>query len=197
MYGQTEATARISYLPSEFLVSKIGSIGIAVPHGKLWIKTDKGVLTDAPLESGELVYEGPNVMLGYAENLADLALGDVNQGLLHTGDLGYQDADGFFFITGRVKRFIKVFGLRISLDAIDELLATKGLAAVSTGRDDRLVIFNEPTINMSSSEIINYISNSIKINVNAISVHCVELLPRTSNGKIDGQALSALLEQYE
>lgn len=197
MYGQTEATARISYLPPECLESKMGSIGVAIPEGKLWIKTNEGHLTDSPLESGELVYEGPNVMLGYAENISDLALGDVNRGLLHTGDLGYCDTEGYFFITGRAKRFIKVFGLRISLDAIDELLAGKGLSAVSTGRDDKLVIFNEPNIIMSSSEIIYFISNSIKINVNAISVHLIESLPRTSNGKIDGQALSVLLEQYE
>lgn len=197
MYGQTEATARISYLPPELLESKMGSIGIAIPFGKLWIKTSDGSLTDAPFQSGELVYEGPNVMLGYAESLSDLALGDVNQGLLHTGDLGYQDADGIFFITGRAKRFIKVFGLRISLDAIDELLASKGLSAVSSGRDDKLVIFSEPTIVMSSSEIVQFISSTLKINVNAISVYFVMTLPRTSNGKIDGQALIALLEQYE
>lgn len=197
MYGQTEATARISYLPPDLLESKMGSIGIAIPFGKLWIKTSDGSLTDAPFQSGELVYEGPNVMLGYGESLADLALGDVNQGLLHTGDLGYQDADGIFFITGRAKRFIKVFGLRISLDAIDELLASKALSAVSTGRDDKLVIFSEPTMVMSSSEIVQFLSTTLKINVNAISVHFVTSLPRTSNGKIDGQALRSLLEQYE
>lgn len=197
MYGQTEATARISYLPPDLLESKMGSIGIAIPFGKLWIKTSDGSLTDAPFQSGELVYEGPNVMLGYGESLSDLALGDVNQGLLATGDLGYQDSDGIFFITGRAKRFIKVFGLRISLDAIDELLASKGLSTVSSGRDDKLVIFSEPTIVMSSSEIVQFISSTLKINVNAISVYFVMTLPRTSNGKIDGQALSALLEQYE
>lgn len=196
MYGQTEATARISYLPPEMLAAKCGSIGIAIPGGKLWIKTPSGQITDSFSELGELVYQGPNVMLGYAEQLSDLALGDINNGWLYTGDLGYCDNDGFFYITGRVKRFIKIFGLRISLDAVDELLTKKGFTAVSAGRDDKLYIFVEDKL-ASNNEIALFVAETLKVNVNAISVHYVDTIPRTSNGKIDGQALRSLMENYE
>ena len=66
----------------------------------------------APNEVGEIVYKGDNVMMGYAENRNDLCKGDELNGILYTGDLGYKDEDGFFYVTGRMKRFIKIFGLK-------------------------------------------------------------------------------------
>ena len=103
MYGQTEATARISYVPAERLARKIGSIGIAIPGGALSLAAVEGA---ADLK--ELVYAGPNVMLGYADSRADLALGDVQHGSLKTGDLASVDDDGYYSITGRLKRFAKL-----------------------------------------------------------------------------------------
>lgn len=85
MYGQTEATARIAYLPPALLPEKAGAIGRAIPGGKLRLVEE------------ELVYEGPNVMMGYAENRDDLMKGDELNGVLYTGDLGRVDADGLFF----------------------------------------------------------------------------------------------------
>ncbi|PJK05240.1 phosphatase [Lysobacteraceae bacterium NML71-0210] len=87
MYGQTEAAPRISHVPPERLADKIGSIGIAIPGGEMAIDPD----------NTELIYRGPNVMLGYAETRADLALGDCQQGELRTGDLARQDDDGYFY----------------------------------------------------------------------------------------------------
>src|SRR5664279_1985389 len=129
MYGQTEATARISYVPFEQLGNKVGSVGIAIPYGS--------VTVDEP--TGELVYRGPNVMMGYAECREDLAKGDELQGVLRTGDLARQDADGYFYITGRLKRFLKLFGKRFSLDEMEKILSHRVEASVACyGRDDLL-----------------------------------------------------------
>src|SRR5262249_36924146 len=114
MYGQTEATARISYVPCDRLGQKIGSIGIPVPEGHLSLMP----LDDS--EMRELIYSGPNVMMGYAETAADLAAGNELGGILRTGDLASVDSDGFFYLTGRLKRFAKLFGHRISLEDVEK-----------------------------------------------------------------------------
>ena len=140
MYGQTEATARITYVPPERLSDKIGSIGISIPGGELKIIND-GMETTAPKVIGEIVYNGENVMLGYAENRNDLCKGDELDGLLYTGDLGYKDEDGFFYVTGRMKRFIKIFGLRINLDEVQKMIENHfGISAACTGKDDLLKV---------------------------------------------------------
>jgi len=141
MYGQTEATARISYLPPENALEKCGSIGIAIPGGALEIRDiETGeVIVEAERE-GELIYRGPNVMLGYAETAEDLNEEDACKGVLTTGDIAYRDQDGFFTITGRIKRFIKMYGNRISLDAIEHQLKEEGFDVQCTGRDDLLLI---------------------------------------------------------
>ena len=95
-----------------------------------------GEEVDAPGEVGELVYEGPNVMLGYAESRAGPRAGGRSAGRLATGDLGYRDEDGFFFVTGRLKRFAKVFGLRVNLDEIESAVRDAGPVA-AVGRDEQ------------------------------------------------------------
>ena len=127
MYGQTEATARMAYLPPDLAATSPEAIGTAVPGGQLRIDDpdDDGV--------GEIVYTGPNVMLGYAHTPADLALGrTVTE--LRTGDLGRRRADGLFQVTGRRSRFVKPFGVRVDLDATETLLAARG---ARRGRDRR------------------------------------------------------------
>lgn len=109
MYGQTEATARMSYLPCQYTIEKIGSIGQAIPGGKFEIWTDMVIVEESNI-IGELVYKGKNVSLGYAECFNDLLRGDDNKGTLYTGDLVYKDNDGFYYIAGRKKRFLKLFG---------------------------------------------------------------------------------------
>ena len=140
MYGQTEATARITYVPPEQLSDKIGSIGISIPGGDLKIVND-GKEVSNPDEVGEIVYQGDNVMLGYAETKEDLSKGDELKGVLYTGDLGYKDADGFFYVTGRMKRFIKIFGLRINLDEVQKMIENHFKISVAcTGKDELLKI---------------------------------------------------------
>jgi long-chain acyl-CoA synthetase len=187
MYGQTEATARMSYVPFERLSTKAGSIGIAIPNGKLSIVNTNGELIKEPLVEGEIHYEGPNVMLGYAESLSDLALGDKSLGKLHTGDLGYFDDDGFFFITGRLKRFIKMYGLRLSLDSIEAWLVSKKYNAVATGLDDQLVICLVDEVDQV--ELKKLLVDEYKININNIEIKMLVAIPRTANDKVDYKLL--------
>jgi len=179
MYGQTEATARISYVPFEQLGSKIGSVGIAIPHGSLTVDE----------HTGELVYCGPNVMLGYAEHRQDLAKGDELHGVLRTGDLARQDADGYFYITGRLKRFLKMFGKRFNLDDVEKILSRRVASSVACyGRDDQLMAAVEDCENLDA--ISGIICETFDLPRTAVKVVAVKELPRTANGKLDYQRLT-------
>lgn len=182
MYGQTEATARISYVPPERLSEKIGSIGIAIPEGRISLD---------PL-NGEILYHGPNVMMGYALERADLALGDELDGTLRTGDLGRQDDDGFYFVTGRLKRFIKLAGNRIGMDEVEQQLQKELELPVSAGgRDERLVIWLEtadPTISDSAKQ---FLASQFGIHHSLCRIRTVDQLPLLPTGKKDYTALMA------
>jgi len=176
MYGQTEASARISYVPAERLPSKVGSIGIAIPGGKLSIAE----------VNNELIYEGPNVMLGYAEQPEDLALGDVLGGRLATGDLGKVDEDGYFYITGRLKRFIKISGNRIGLDEVEQALQAQLQAPTSvSGRDDILVVWIESTKPEMIDAARTFLRNQFMIHHTMIKLKLVDQLPLLPSGKKD------------
>lgn len=178
MYGQTEAAPRISYIPSDRVLDKPGSIGIPIPGGRLELASD----------TGELIYYGSNVMLGYAESLADLAKGDECGGVLYTGDTATVDEEGFFTITGRMKRFIKLFGLRINLDEVErklEALLQQPIACV--GNDDKLLVATESSQHVA--EIKQHVDHLYKLHPTAYRVIVVEEIPRLANGKINYQAL--------
>lgn len=181
MYGQTEATARISYVPLEKLRSKLGSVGVAIPNGSLSV--------DEVTE--ELLYRGPNVMMGYAESQRDLAKGDELQGVLRTGDLARKDEDGYFYITGRLKRFLKMFGRRFNLDDVEKLLARRLDTSVACyGRDDLLMAAVE---NGEGTETIHaVICETFDLPRLAVKVVAMNKLPRTSNGKLDYKRLAEI-----
>lgn len=182
MYGQTEATARMSYLPCEYALNKLGSIGVAIPGGTFELKNDLGDLITTPHVVGELVYSGDNVGLGYAECLDDLMKGDDNNGILSTGDLAYFDQDGFYFIAGRKKRFLKLFGNRISLDYTENLLKQICNECVCVGTDNKMIIY--VTTEGKSTEIITFLSNTTKLNRVAFEVRFISDIPRSDTGKI-------------
>ena len=93
-------------------------MGVPVPGGQFRLLGEDGVPIDAPDTVGELVYRGPNVAMGYARRAEELALGDEWHGELHTGDMARRDGDGFYYIVGRKKRFIKLYGNRVGLDEV-------------------------------------------------------------------------------
>jgi len=185
MYGQTEATARISYVPPEMLPRKIGSIGIPIPDCRLRL---------APVEDAagllELVCEGPNVMMGYADSPADLALGDILGGVLRTGDLGGVDDDGFFSVVGRLKRFAKLFGRRVSLEDVErDLEAAFPVRVAALDGGDRIVVHAEQEDPVHSEDLVRHVAKLLGVPPGAVVVRLVQVLPRTSTGKKDYRAL--------
>ena len=189
MYGQTEATARMSYLEPEFGISKLGSIGKGIPGGTFSLKDDNGkIIEDANLV-GELVYTGGNVSLGYAESKEDLQLLDENNGVLYTGDLAYRDTDGFYFIVGRKKRFLKLFGNRISLDYVETLLKPVLDECVCVGNDSKLIVYTTDK-DYDTNKIIDLIVERTKILRTVFEVRHINSIPRSETGKIQYKQLS-------
>lgn len=184
MYGQTEATARISYVPPERLANKLGAIGIAIPGGALGVDE----------ASGELIYRGPNVMMGYATRAEDLARGDELGGVLHTGDLGRVDEDGFFHVTGRLKRFVKLSGSRIGLDEVEALLGRElQLPVAAGGRDERLIVALESP---DDAELLararGLLTQELQLPLSLIRLKTLPALPLLPTGKRDYAALNEL-----
>ncbi|VAX20950.1 Long-chain-fatty-acid--CoA ligase, partial [hydrothermal vent metagenome] len=193
MYGQTEATARISYVPHENLKNKLGSIGIPIPNGELKLYSDGNLITESDRE-GELVYFGENVMLGYAVDRSSLKNGDELDGVLYTGDLGKMDNDGYFYITGRAKRFIKVFGLRLNLDEVERMIENYlHLPTACIGNDDKLQILIQTEREDVSIEVRKLIKKMYKLHDSVIKVNIVQRIPVTSSGKRDYKRMFELL----
>lgn len=186
MYGQTEATARMAYLPADKSLEKYGSMGIAIPGGIFKLLDTNNQEINEPEVAGELVYQGDNVTLGYAECGNDLIKGDERNGILHTGDIAKRDKDGYYYIVGRLKRFLKIFGNRVNLDEAERLI--KGQFAVKecacTGRDDKMSIFVVEPNQVQLSEIRNFISAKTKLNISAFEVKEIEQIPKNDSGKI-------------
>ena len=183
MYGQTEAAPRMSYLPFNRALEKYASIGIAIPGGKFSIRDVNDHDIEAPDVDGELVYIGDNVCMGYAETPEDLAKGDENNGVLHTGDVARMDADGFYYITGRMKRFVKVWGNRVNLDAIEQLIKPITPDCACTGVDDHITVFI--TDEELSITIGQFLTEKTGLNIRAFSIMTIPEIPKKGSGKID------------
>ena len=182
MYGQTEATARMAYLPSDKVSIKPNSIGQAIPNGEFSLLDEQGMAVNESNQAGELVYSGPNVMLGYAEYVTDLTgLKPITQ--LHTGDIASRDSDGDYFIVGRKKRFIKLFGQRINLDEVEQLLAKKQLETYCLGDDTKLIVAIKKANDIKV--LRTTICRLLNIHISVIEVLSVDELPVTANGKKD------------
>jgi long-chain acyl-CoA synthetase len=190
MYGQTEATARISYLPSAQAHSHPGSVGIAVPGGRVRIeRPDGGLAGDG--ETGEVVFAGPGVMMGYATSRADLSRGDEQGSTLRTGDRGCLRS-GMLYVTGRLDRQVKVFGMRIDLDEIERDLSARGLTAVVEAvTGERLVVVAEPAVGLDDARGI--LGRRLGLPSAVLSVHQVSSLPYNGNGKVDRGAVRRLI----
>lgn len=181
MYGQTEASPRISYLPPEKALKKIGSIGIPIPDGNLSLIDSKGNIIYENEVEGELVYKGPNVCLGYASEISDLTREDENGGVLFTGDIAYRDNDNYFYITGRKKRFIKLFGNRINLDYVERLLNDKICENACVGNDNFLVVYVVQSNKMDKAK--DFIIEKFKLNNKFIKMKLINKIPKNSYGK--------------
>ena len=162
MYGQAEASPRIAYLDPKKNIDKIGSIGKPLKGYKLIVK--KSPLLKKENLDGEIVLHGKNVCLGYAKKKEDLSKGDENRGKILTGDLGYKDNEGYYYITGRKKRISKIFGLRINLDDIEFLLKKYNFSSKCITSNDYLKIEIKENFNENELKKIIYDNFGIKIN---------------------------------
>lgn len=191
MYGQTEATARMSYTPSEKALEKAASIGIAIPGGKFRLIDNDGHDITTEGTDGELVYEGDNVSMGYAEAPEDLSKGNENNGILFTGDIARFDGDGYYYITGRKKRFVKIWGNRCNLDAIEQLVKELTLNCACVGVDDLITVFVE--VYNLDKEIPDFLSKKTGLNVRAFKVRHIVEIPKSASGKVQYSELQKLL----
>lgn len=179
MYGQTEATARMAWLPPGLATQRPAAIGVPVPGGALRLEP----VPECPEPgTGELVYSGPNVMMGYAGSPAELA-GGSEVGELRTGDLARFE-DGLFEVIGRRNRYAKVFGLRIDLDRVERGAPTR-VHAVAVS--DRLHVFT--TSARVTSRIHSAVAELCGLPAGAVRVHVLSTIPRLDNGKPDRAAL--------
>ena len=172
----------MSYLPPNMLQKKLGSIGVPIPGGKFYLIDEKHQIIDEPNIEGELVYEGENVSLGYARNCYELANGDLNNGVLKTGDMVEMDSDGYYYIAGRQKRFLKIFGNRVSLDQIEQKINEAGYDCACVGTDDYMKIYT--TEKSYVQKIQDYIRKYFEINKSGFSIICINTIPRNHSGKI-------------
>lgn len=201
MYGQTETTARMSYVPWDILPQKEESVGIAIPNGRFEIIDDQSQSITEPNVSGRLVYYGPNVSLGMANSREDLYAGDVNHGCIETGDIAYFDQDGYLFITGRSSRFLKLAGLRFSLQECENIIHNNGFECIAVGHDKCLclALLTDGNSNMSPEEQVAVVH---KLMVNTLHLHhsmfkiraiASSQVPRNEYGKVLYQSLA---EEY-
>ncbi|MCI9478342.1 MAG: AMP-binding protein [Lachnospiraceae bacterium] len=194
MYGQCEATARMGYLPAEKAVEKKGSMGIAIPGGKFYLIDTQGKEVTVPHTTGELVYEGENVTLGYAECGEELSKGDERGGVLYTGDMAQFDEDGYYYIVGRKKRFLKIYGNRVNLDEIERLIKGKfGIEAASAGIDDHLYLF---VLEEAVTEAVKrFVAEKTGLNPAAFHVKTIKEIPKNDSGKIQYRELENYYER--
>ncbi|QZH64400.1 AMP-binding protein [Mycolicibacterium farcinogenes] len=190
MYGATEATARMAYLPPELALSHPEAIGRPIPGGSLSIRSGDGW----PDGTGELVYRGANVMLGYADRPEDLALGATVEEL-RTGDIARRTSDGLYEIVGRSARFVKLFGLRIDLDRLQTTLADRGVAALCTDDGETLAVAAAGTGEATADDVQQLTATLAGVPAGAVRAVLVPELPRLISGKPDYAAVRAAVAE--
>jgi acyl-CoA synthetase (AMP-forming)/AMP-acid ligase II len=182
MYGQTEASPRISYLPPERAQEKEGSVGIPISCGEARIAE-----TGAPRGEGELIYIGENVCMGYARKREDITLGDEFKGRLHTGDQVRIDDDGFIYVVGRRKRFIKLHGISVNLDHVESVLKSYDIACAVVGGDNRIAICYRDQTAEALSEIV---ARNFNFHPSTVRYAVIDEVPLNASGKPDYMALT-------
>ncbi|UKJ07213.1 AMP-binding protein [Solitalea lacus] len=181
MYGQTEATARMAFLPPAKTAEKLGSIGLPIKNGQFSIDS----------ETSELLYSGPNIFGGYSEGYSDLD--SYHQTLwLKTGDLARMDTDGYVYITGRLKRFTKIAGNRVNLDELENHLKQHfaiSLIACTNFEDKKLLIFLTKSNETETDPMTDFIREKFGIHHSLVKTVLVDEIPLTANGKTNYQLL--------
>ena len=178
MYGQTEATARMAWLPPELATQHPNSIGVPVPGGAFRIEPVPEVCGPGV---GELVYRGPNVMMGYAECAADLARG-AETPELRTGDLA-REVDGLYELVGRRGRHAKLFGLRLDLDHLERLVGDDDVEVGCVVAGD--ILHGFVARRRVAGRVREALARASGLPTSAVRVTVLDVLPRTASGKPD------------
>ena len=188
-YGQSECTARMAWLPPKWACSKVGSIGIAVPNGELSLQDSEGRTINGCHIKGEMCYRGKNVTMGYAQKQEDLLLGDENNGFIRTGDLAYRDEDGCYYVVGRLGRFLKLFGLRISLDECEQIVQSiVGTDCACVGTDDKMIVYIVDK--QKSEKVKNALIEKTQLVATAFEIRVINMIPKNEAGKKMYQVLA-------
>ncbi len=180
MYGQTEATSRITCLDLSRFPDKLGSVGLPLTGGRVQVDA-----TSPGMSTGLIRYSGPNVMMGYATSRADLSRGPTVD-VLETGDHGHLDADGFLHIAGRASRFVKILDHRVSLDDVEEWFGMPGRCAAIAGKGGGPSITVFATA--SPGELLvphRSLADTLGIPRRSIEIRQVDAIPGTASGKVD------------
>ena len=187
MYGQAEATSRISYLDPKYLPKNLGSIGKSIPGGKINLIDQKNQIITKSFEKGEIIYSGKNVMLGYSSSYVDLKKFSKKIKRLFTGDIGYKDKNNLLFITGRRARDMKIFGYRINLDELENILNNYGCdCRCIDGRNLIKVFYNKKN---NQKKILKILSKLLNINLMYYKLIYLKEFPLGHNQKINYSAL--------
>ncbi len=202
MYGQTEATARLSYLPPDLLDAKLGSIGHAIPGVELRIVDGNG--NDVPPgEVGEIMAWGGNITLGYLDNPEASAQKYANGGL-RTGDLAVKDEDNFIFIVDRESDILKPNGMRVSSKKIESCImeipqlvnaAAVGVPNLETGEAIHVYVVLAPDNQISEEAILQHCRQRLPLAVVPTKVEFINRLPLNSNGKVMLSALRKMARE--
>ncbi len=191
MYGQTEATARMAYLPPALASERPESVGMPIPGGSFRLRPVDGV--DDP-DTGELVYSGANVMLGYAEDPADLALGRTVEEL-HTGDIARRAPDGLYEIVGRRSGFTKILGLRIDPQRVEAYLEGQGIPAYCAGDDGALSVVAAGPEGVDAAHVRQVVADHCGLPPHTVRVRTESALPRLASGKPDYETVRRLARE--
>ena len=178
-YGQTETTGVMTTIRTDVHLDLIGSIG----------KSENGGMFR--VEDGELVYEGPIVAMGYAVCAEDLMKGDEWKGVRRTGDMAKIDADGYVTLTGRASRFLKIFGNRVSLEEVENLVKDgfAGSGCAATGADNDLHVF---VCGVSAADVEKFLVAKLHFNATVVKAHVLDSIPLNANGKTDYPKLKGM-----
>ena len=190
MYGQTEATARLSYLPPNRLPEKLGSIGMGIPGVKLEV-VNESMQKVKPNEIGEIIAEGDNIMVGYFED-SNLTHETVKAGWLHTGDIGTVDKDGFIYVLAREKEYLKVSGERISPKEIEDVIVSLpsvvdcsiiGVEDDILGEAIKAFIVLESSASLSKDDIVNFCNQRLSSTKLPKFIEFIDEIPVSATGK--------------
>ncbi len=200
MYGQTEATARLSYLPPEMLPVKLGSIGRGIPGVELRVVDENGNQVGAGV-TGEIVATGENIFPGYLDD-PEATRGKFVGTAMRTGDLAFADEDGFIFIVDRLADFIKTWGYRVSSQEVEgaalRLTELVSAAAVGIPDDDAgeaivLVAVRRPGSHLTQDDVASHLRSCLAKHMVPRRILFVETLPLNDSGKLDKSRIRAMV----